>query len=92
MSFTFVFETPYEITSAEVRLNRAQQQAATNISAESDLSGFSGSERVYEGNQVTWTLIGVDAVDLSQETRDEIISAIQSELPGAAEFEVVSES
>jgi hypothetical protein len=73
-------------------LERAINAAADNVSAESDVSGYTGSEREYSGHTVTWTLNGIDAMDLSQETRQAMIDAIKVELPGAAEFEVVEES
>jgi len=92
MAFTFRFTCPYKVTSTESRLERAIDEAATNVSAESDVSGYAGSERKYSGHEVKWTLLGIDSTDLSQETRQTIIDAIQTELPGAAEFEIVEES
>lgn len=89
MTVTFRFTTPYTITSPESRLEAAQQQAAENASAESDLSGFSGSKREYSGKTVTWTLKGIDAADVSSDTQQAMIDAIQKHFPGAAEFEIV---
>ncbi|WP_459194712.1 hypothetical protein [Halosimplex sp. J119] len=89
MSFTFRFTLPYEVASPESRLDRAMDAAAQNVSAESDVSGYTGSDREYSGNVVTWTLNGIDAADLSQETRQAIMDAIEAEMPGAAEFEIV---
>lgn len=88
MTFTFRFTLPYRAIEPERRLEKAQQEAAANVSAESDLSGFAGSEREYSGNAVTWTLHGLDASDLSPETRQAVMDAIQNHLPGAAEFEI----
>jgi hypothetical protein len=89
MTFTFRFTCPYRVVSVESRLERAIETAATNASTESDVSGYSGGEREYYDDEVTWTLNGVDREDLSQATREAIITAIQSELPGAADFEIV---
>lgn len=91
MSFTFRFTCPYDISSPESRLERVIDTVETNVSAESDVSGYSGSDRAYSGNTVTWTLDGLDAGDLSQDTRQAMIEAIKAELPGAAEFEIVTE-
>lgn len=89
MTFTFQFTLPYQVVGAESRLMAAQQEAAANASAESDLSGFTGSTREYRGNTCTWTLHGLDAADLSAETRQAVMDAIENHLPGAAEFEIV---
>lgn len=91
MTFTFRFTVPYAVISPESRLDAAQQEAAANASASSDLSGFTGSERRYSGNTITWTLKGLDADDLSPETRQAVMDAIKNHLPGAAEFEIVSD-
>jgi hypothetical protein len=89
MTFTFEFTLPYNVVEPESRLEAAQQEAASNASAESDLSGFSGSVREYRGNRIQWTLNGLNPSDLSPETRQAVITAIQNHLPGAAEFEIV---